>query len=267
MTGHAFPLWSAGIAAALVFGVWAPSASAAQLSFSSSDFTQQSYAQDVLNANPQTASALDPDGNGVACDALFSLTATPATTSGPSEQQQIDALSTQVAALTTRVARLEGERASASTRPTLPPLSSSSQPTPTAARELPSPMAIGEEASDGLWEITVKGTEERDQFQSDKQVLPHGIFIIVQMDVANAGADPQPFPWRDMRIVDATGRIFGPSPDAFLAYQIWELGMRPSDDLQPGLTYSYPVVFDIAPDASGLTLTSSDSAFAVKLDR
>ncbi len=68
-------------------------------------------------------------------------------------------------------------------------------------------------------------------------------------------------------LLDAGGRTFTWNLHATVAYVLNQPQLSTSMMLQPGLTYETGVVFDVAPSASGFTLTTSRRAFAVKLDR
>jgi hypothetical protein len=37
-------------------------------------------------------------------------------------------------------------------------------------------------------------------------------------------------------------------------------------ELQPGITYEYPVLFDVAPEAAGFVLSDSQEQFTITLD-
>ncbi len=194
---------------------------------------------------------------------------------GGDTEATIAALQTQVAqqtgrlnALTTRVARLEGVSANEILDPTgaAEPTPRRPTPAPTATPRTP-PTRIGQETVVDNWSLLVAGTESRDQFVGSEPVLPRGAFVIVSLEVTNTGNQPLDFPWRDLRLADGEGRLFSPSDDATITYHVYELDTSTSDELQPGLTYAFPIVFDIPPDAENLLLTSSDRVFSIDLDR
>ena len=186
---------------------------------------------------------------------------------GGDVQQQVDALSTQVSALTTRVARLEGQRGSGRP-PTSVAQAPAAAPTPTATAVKMQTVGLNEIA-DGVssWNFLATGTEERYEIYTDEVLTPRGLFLIVQLEVTNVGNEASEFPWRDFRIIDGQGRVFSPNEDATIGYTVYELGSSTADELQPGLTYYFPIVFELPPDAADLVFTSVLLDVGIELGR
>lgn len=107
------------------------------------------------------------------------------------------------------------------------------------------------------WTITLTGAEFADAVALDTYSEEHarGKYLIVRLTATNESREPDTFPIYDVRAIDGQGRRFDLDYDATSALLSEETGFYPSlDNLQPGITYPYVLVFDVAPDASGFAL-------------
>jgi hypothetical protein len=134
------------------------------------------------------------------------------------------------------------------------PVVAYAQATPVA-----SPVAgdIGTTVRWGEWSVTLVGAEFAPDIAAGSWLAEEafGTFLIVRLAVVNEGIAPMAFPYDDAYAADDRHRIFTPSYDAMLSLLVDELGLTPSEDLQPGISYPYALVFDVATNATGFRLS------------
>jgi hypothetical protein len=146
------------------------------------------------------------------------------------------------------------------------PLVAFGQGTPVTDESSPvaSPAAsdIGKTVEVGNWSVMLRSAEFAPIVAADSWLSEsaRGKFLIVWLAVVNDGVAPASFPYDDAYAADHRHRMFTPNHDAMLALMLDEQDLTPSDDLQPGITYPYALVFDVAPDATGfhVSLTGKD---------
>jgi hypothetical protein len=96
-------------------------------------------------------------------------------------------------------------------------------------------------------------------------IEPTGRFVVVLITVNNNSGQPQSIPANFFVLKDAQGRVYGARPDVSTAY-VNTFGRGLAADLSmedqiaaDGLTRSVPLMFDVAPDATGLVLFAADN--------
>jgi hypothetical protein len=132
------------------------------------------------------------------------------------------------------------------------------------ARPQASPVAgdVGTTVRVGTWSVTLVGAEFSPDIAAGSWLAEEafGTFLIVRLNVVNEGIAPVAFPYDDAYVADDQHRLFTPNHSAMLSLLLDEFGLTPGEELQPGVTYPYALVFDVAPDATGfrLSLTGKD---------
>jgi hypothetical protein len=128
---------------------------------------------------------------------------------------------------------------------------------PTAAPAL----AVGQVVDRGDWSVTVLRPEHLLPLSgSIGEYAPRGRFVLALVAVSNLGPAPAPLPADALALVDARGTRYPPVPAASTAYlSAYQRGLRGDlsmeEPVPPGAgIVSVPVIFDVPPDARGLTL-------------
>ncbi len=148
------------------------------------------------------------------------------------------ALASEVAALQTKVAELEAGGVSM----------------PAGVVEV----GMNEVAQVGAWEIMVtgvlRGSEIESRTAGEEPAAAQGEFVVVELEIVNAGRDTQKYDPTWFEISDERGRSwpfdFWQTDNLAMA----EAGIRQYTSVEPGLPQTAIVVFDVAKDATGLTL-------------
>lgn len=141
----------------------------------------------------------------------------------------------------------------------------------TLSRLTPPPATPNPPPFDDEWRVTVAGrVEMRSTVGRRKGVTPvtaHGAFLVVPITTVNEAASPVAFSGvGPLVVVDEAGNSYEVDSRASGAAYLLDFGYDPSFGArQPGVRYPDVLVFDIPPDASGLTLESADGSFSVAL--
>ena len=123
------------------------------------------------------------------------------------------------------------------------------------------------------WRVEVVGpTELRPQVGAGDGLTPlaaGGVYVVVPIRVTNLTDAPAAFnPFRELVVVDGQDRTFEPDAAASGAAYLLDFGFEPSFGVrQPDVPFADVLVFDVATDASGFRLESTDGSFSVRLDR
>jgi hypothetical protein len=186
--------------------------------------------EDALHAELAAALATEQAGLVATVTALEGqVTAAEATSA---------ALASEVAALQTEVAELEAGGVTM----------------PAGVVEV----GMNEVAQVGAWEITVTGVQRGNEIESrtagEEPAAAVGEFLVVELEIVNMGVETQTYDPSWFEISDERGRSwpfdFTQTDNLALA----EAGIRQYAAVEPGLPQTAVVVFDIAEDATGLTL-------------
>lgn len=128
--------------------------------------------------------------------------------------------------------------------------------------------AIGDVFAIRNFEFTIQGTDQLEVVGSSDHQEANGIYLVVYLDVVNVTDAPQDFLYREFQVKDGRGRTFSfnSAGTVYLTSDTF-----PSFDflskLQPDLSYSLAVVFDVPVDATGFTLSTTRNEFEAPLDR
>ena len=117
---------------------------------------------------------------------------------------------------------------------------------------------MNEVAPVGAWEIMVTGVQRGEAIESrtagEEPATAQGVFLLVELELVNTGTDTQTYDPTWFQITDDRDRSwpfdFTQTDNLALA----DAGIRQYAAVEPGLPQSAVVVFDIAPDATGLSL-------------
>jgi hypothetical protein len=185
----------------------------------------------------------------MACLVLLSACGSSLANNPAQPYATIRAYETRVAALQNQIGKLSATLAVAAT------------PGPTAT---PQPFAR-------FWKITIIGAVQRKAMVGDQPglepVTASGVFVVVPVAVTNLGATPAYFiPTGVLQVVDERGRHFDLDPTASGAAFVLDFGYDPAvGPLQPGIASPDVLVFDVAEDATGLSLTDVNRSFSIPL--
>jgi hypothetical protein len=128
-------------------------------------------------------------------------------------------------------------------------------------------LAIGQIVDRGDWSFTVLRPEHLLPLNGSIGTLaPQGRFVLALVGVSNGGLGPELLPADALALVDARGNRYAPQPAASSAYLgAFERGLRGDLSMEEPIPagaglVSVPVIFDVPPEASGLTLVVGDAA-------
>jgi|GEM_PF-6211240 len=128
--------------------------------------------------------------------------------------------------------------------------------------------AIGDVFAVRDFELTLQGTELAEvvgnSFLTEEA---NGIYLLINVDVANVSDSPEEFPYDDFQVEDGRGRSYSYDFQAVNVYVATETQASLFEPLQPGVIYSTVIIFDVPEDATGFTLTTTRNDFEAPLDR
>ncbi|MFC9519001.1 DUF4352 domain-containing protein [Nocardiaceae bacterium NPDC056970] len=134
-------------------------------------------------------------------------------------------------------------------------------PAPAPAPKKSAP-GIGAEVRDGKFGFVVTSIETGVATVGDNPYLQkqaQGQFVLVHLDVTNTSDKPQSYFASNQKLIDAKGREFAPDTMAAINF---EAGTAILGELNPGITISTTIAFDIPADAIPAELEVHDSAFS-----
>jgi hypothetical protein len=113
-------------------------------------------------------------------------------------------------------------------------------------------------AAAGPWEFTVTGVERQESLEvpggASAPINPKGVFLLVRLRVVNTGTEDQTYDPTWFRVTDDRGRGWSFDFTATDTLALAGAGERQYHAVPPGLPTEAVVVFDVPPDATGLTL-------------
>lgn len=120
------------------------------------------------------------------------------------------------------------------------------------------------------WTITLEGTETTPLINRGDGAVPHltaaGSFLIVRLQVKNAGGSRSAFPDDDLVVRDLSGTILRQRDSARIAFLVYgHFAPLPFGPIAAGETVRTAAVFDVPLHAVGLTLTTIDHKFVISL--
>jgi hypothetical protein len=187
-------------------------------------------AQDALLAELAAAHASDLAAAAATTTALTAeITALEATRSA-----QVG----EISALQTQVAELEAAM-------------------PTPATPVPvAEVGLNEVAHAGPWDFRVSSVERQEAIEvaGGEPADPQGVFLLVTLNVVNTGTDDQTYDPTWFQVTDDQGRGWTFDFTMTDTLALAGAGARQYGAIPPGLPTEAVVVFDVPPDATGLTL-------------
>jgi hypothetical protein len=254
--------WFVGLIGVMMVGLWGGAGSWAQetgtLGAEAERLLTQvadaQRAEDALLAELAAAHASDLAAAAATTTALMAeLTAADATRA---------AQASEIVALQTQVAGLEAAM-------------------PTPATPLPVvEVGLNEVAHAGPWDFRVTAVERQEALEAlggaSEPTPPQGIYLLVTLSVVNTGSEDQTYDPTWFRVTDDRGRGWSFDFTATDTLALGGAGARQYQAVPPGLPTEAVVVFDVPPDAVGLTLGVAEdlgatseprpSAFAIRLE-
>lgn len=176
----------------------------------------------------------------------------PAATVSPREQAQASTATTTQAAATatrtaTRAATAAVTRTPARTPTPIPP---------------PEP-AIGDTIETDGWKLTIIGF---DLYQTVGASTADGIYLYLRMSIENTTDQPRVFPFDGLVVLDMNDMSYFLSEPPTRETLTYDFGFEIDQELAPGASQSVAAVFDIAPDATGLVLTTPSRVFQIRIE-
>ena len=152
----------------------------------------------------------------------------------------------RIGALEAEVAKLRQER----TEPAATP-----SPTPTPNP----PFHVGSWGHYFSWSLRVDSAQRTATVSGGHSAS--GVYVRIEMSVINNSSGPAEFPYRQLRLQDRAGRAFSWDGSATISVTVRDYDGGIYDDLQPGITYTTGIVFDVAPAyAAGFVMSFAGSS-------
>ncbi|HYI15175.1 MAG TPA: hypothetical protein VEX37_07270 [Thermomicrobiales bacterium] len=178
--------------------------------------------------------------------------AAPEVTASPRQQAQAQTATTTRAATATRTAT----RTAATPAVTRTPAQT---PTP-----IPPPEpAIGDTIETDGWKLTIIGF---DLYQSVGDSTASGVFLYLRMSIENTASEPRAFPFDGLVVIDVNDTSYFLSEPPTRETLTYDFGFEIDEQLAAGASQSVAAVFDIAPDATGLVLTTPSRVFQIRIE-
>lgn len=115
----------------------------------------------------------------------------------------------------------------------------------------PTPAAVGDVVAQGRWEVQVLRWGDWEVFSSrPPSTPPQGRYVVVEFAATNRHQETSNFTTNDLRLLTGDGRRFA----AAAASATIDNGVFISQSVQPGLTTTNRIVFDVDPAAENLVV-------------
>jgi hypothetical protein len=176
----------------------------------------------------------------------------PAVTASPGEQAQAATrTATTRAATATRTA----------TRTATPAVTRTPARTPTP---IPPPEpAIGDTIETDGWKVTITGF---DLYQTVGASTANGIYLYLRMAIENTMNQPRAFPFDGLVVLDVNDMSYFLADAPTRETLTYDFGFDIDAQIAAGASQSVAAVFDIAPDATGLVLTTPSRVFQIRIE-
>jgi len=108
------------------------------------------------------------------------------------------------------------------------------------------------------WTVRVEGTDHRSEIGGGRTpAMAQGEYVVVVLNLTNGSGAPLAFPYEQLALTDDSGRILLCDTGATRLLLLWERHQGYLDEVAPGGQYATVAVFDVPPDATGLTLVDA----------
>ncbi len=176
----------------------------------------------------------------------------PAVAASPRQQAQVaTGTATTRAATATRAA----------TRAATAGVTRTPAQTPTA---IPPPEpAIGDTIETDGWKLTIIGF---DLYQSVGDSTASGVYLYLRMAIENTMNQPRVFPFDGLVVLDVNDMSYFLAEPPTRETLTYDFGFEIDEQLPAGASQSVAAVFDIAPDATGLVLTTPSRVFQIRVE-
>jgi hypothetical protein len=177
----------------------------------------------------------------------------PIVTASPRQQaQSATATATRRAATATRAATQSAATPAATRTP-------ARTPTP-----IPPPEpAIGDTIETDGWKITIIGF---DLYQSVGDSTASGVFLYLRMSIENTADQPRAFPFDGLVVLDVNDQSYFLAEAPTRESLTYDFGLEIDGQINAHENRSVAAVFDIAPDATGLVLTTPSRVFQIRIE-
>jgi len=129
----------------------------------------------------------------------------------------------------------------------------------TAIAPAPVLAKVGEVVSDGDRAVKVLSVGSMTSLSSGNPFIESpvakGVFVVLVVEATNTGKETGDLTFSSFELTDTQGRTYKSSDSSTVLVVAKQFaGGQQSDDIPPGLTNRFPLVFDVTPDTSGLIL-------------
>ena len=123
--------------------------------------------------------------------------------------------------------------------------------------------AIGDTIETDGWKLTIIGF---DLYQRVGDSTATGIFLYLRMSVENTMDQPRVFPFDGLVVLDINDTSYFLSEPPTRETLTYDFGFDIDQEIPAGASQSVAAVFDIAPDATGLVLTTPSRVFQIRIE-
>lgn len=123
--------------------------------------------------------------------------------------------------------------------------------------------AIGDTIETDGWKLTIIGF---DLYQTVGASTANGTFLYLRMSIENTMDQPRAFPFDGLVVLDINDMSYFLSEPPTRETLTYDFGFEIDQELAAGASQSVAAVFDIAPDATGLVLTTPSRVFQIRIE-
>lgn len=144
-------------------------------------------------------------------------------------------------------------------------------PTPAVTRtpaRTPTPIpppepAIGDTIETDGWKLTISGF---DLYQTVGASSANGVYLYLRMSIENTSSQPRAFPFDGLVVLDMNDTSYFVADAPTRETLTYDFGFDIGQQVAAGASQNVAAVFDIAPDATGLVLTTPSRVFQIRIE-
>ena len=123
--------------------------------------------------------------------------------------------------------------------------------------------AIGDTIETDGWKLTIIGF---DLYQTVGASTADGVYLYLRMSIENTTSEARAFPFDGLVVLDVNDTSYFLSEPPTRETLTYDFGFEIDQELAAGASQSVAAVFDIAPDATGLVLTTPSRVFQIRIE-
>lgn len=123
--------------------------------------------------------------------------------------------------------------------------------------------AIGDTIETDDWKLTI---DNFDLYQTVGASSAEGVYLYLRMTIENTNGQPRAFPFDGLVVLDMNDMSYFLAEPPTRETLTYDFGFEIDEQLAAGASQSVAAVFDIAPDATSLILTTPSRVFQIRVE-